>query len=88
MYVVKYVQFNVDVIMQVQVPQPLVPMHSTGSWLHQFKVPDRFSAKTMEGIAKGVISKALWVEVVASIATQMLQYTMTPTQEVCYLMCS
>lgn len=58
---------------------------TTGSstWLHKFKVPERFSTKAMKAMEDGVISKGVRVEVIGTVATQMLQHTLHPTHEVC-----
>ncbi len=55
---------------------------SDSSWLHRFKVPERFSTSTTEAIEKGVISKGVRIEIVAAVAMQIMQYTMTPTSKV------
>ncbi len=36
----------------------------------------------MEAIATGMISKSVRIEVIGSVAVQMMQYTMAPTPEV------
>ncbi len=67
--------------LQVQISNPVPNSSGCSTWLHKFKVPERFSRKTTEAIADGVISKGVRV-VVASVALQMLQHTQTPTSEV------
>lgn len=50
-------------------------------WLHKFTIPKRFSKKTIQAMERGVITKAVRIEIINSVAIQVLQHTTNPTPE-------
>lgn len=54
------------------------------TWLHTFKLPERFSRATTEAIErgeKGDVTKKMRIEIVNMIAFKMLEHTERPTSE-------
>ena len=63
-------------VLQVALQQP------TSSWLHTFRLPETFSAKTMSALESQHVSlKGTKTEIINSIALRILDHTSYPTSE-------
>lgn len=54
---------------------------TSSTWVHTFKLPERFSRVTTEALENGGITKKMRIEIVNMIAFKMLEHTDMPTSE-------
>ena len=54
---------------------------SSSQWHHSFQIPKQFSRRTESAIATGVLSKSVRTEIVQSLSSQIMVYTISPSPE-------
>ena len=64
--------------------------HNFSDWVNSFDVPSEYSHRTKQLIRSGVLTKTARCEIIAAIATRMVQHTRYPTsheyQTVCKML--
>lgn len=60
----------------------------SSSWLESFEIPTEFSHRTKESIRTGVVTKRARCEIIAALATRILQSTRYPTPNVYQTICT